>query len=757
MQVNFLELKSTKKKSPTSKEKFISVNSNNPASTLQKPSFENLLAYSKITFKSKMEEHLGQGARYQGNDTTKFLISAPFAEKISVQIVKDDDYKNPKTYPLEKIGDKFESTIKNVAVGDKYRFKVTSPNGETFTTYDPRADFLPNDIDGYKKNSDWSQIIDHSTFNWTDEEWIESRKDSNTDSFGWGIPNDTVIESIHIGALGGFTKAKEELDRIAHEKVATAVRVMPIGEFYGSANWGYDESAKFAVENAYGDPNDFKSFVNYAHAKGIKVFLDVVPNHFGPNGTNIHRLMPTFAEGKDYAWGKMLEFNGENGKYMRSYMTDMLMNWAVNYHVDGFRFDATHVMDSDDTVKGMISELRSHHDTRKLILYPEDMRISRTLANSNMAKKVKEFNWGFNGLTTFDFYKSLLANATPTEVHDFNPNLSELEYIYKNGIKNSHEEKALEDYNCPEWFKDHSRYILEHVPKNGSDNFIVNISNHDEIGNDAGGKRNMVSILSDRLGMVLRCDMDWKQASWLTFDMIKNYAKFGCCLPEEIQRKYGCNNPVTKEEFDGAIHDAFETNKMIIGAMFMHPSPKEFFVGDERGELAPFKFFCEMPPTSINPHNKKTYEQELEEQKGYPANKIALRESRINNPDYSIDWIKKGTLKFSKDFAAMLKEIPVFQTADFNHICTYAHNDKNILEVKRYNDFDEEVIALINFSDNAVDGFEAKTTRLLEVSEIINSNDTKYNGNGKYNNKWKEHIYTNDLTIPPHGIIVIEP
>lgn len=714
----------------------------------------NYLSYANISFKAAMSEHLGQGARYLGNGKTKFTLTAPLAQSAMVSIINENEDRPPRRIELEKHNDLFEVIVDDVKPGSKYYYTILDENYNSCNLYDPRADYLPHDINGYTPKSGLSEVIDHKSFSWSDEDWLKNRQSSNPEKTGWGLPNSTIIESIHIGALGGFKNAKQELDKIAENGIANAVRIMPIGEFYGKINWGYDESGKYAVENTYGRPEDFKDFVNHAHEKGINVILDVVPNHFGPYGTVVHKLFNTFAEGNETPWGKPLEFNGDKGKHMRSYMTDMLMNWAVNYHVDGFRLDATQCMQSDETLKSIVSDLRSHQETKDLILYPEDMRLSRVMANSNIQKEVSDDNWGFNAITTFDFYKSLIANLTSQKKHNCEPSISELEQVFKNVILQSHEEDIV---NNPSIHQDYRKVCEERLklPKANSDNMLINISNNDEIGNDAGGKRNPVNILSIKLDLINRCEGDWQQAQWLIFDLVKNYVQTGKCLSEDIQKSYGCKKPITQEELNKKFKTSFELNKVAIGTMFMHPSAKEFFMGDDRFELAPFKYFCETPPDAINPNTKVPYIKEMESQKGYPPTTQAFNESIMYQPQYNSDSLNQATLDFSKDFAKLLKKLPAFKTADLNKICTYAHTSDNILEVKRYNEYNDEVIAVINLSGKAKQGFELKTTISdSELEEVINSNDKKYNGNGRYINKNKNQIKANDLIIPPYGITV---
>jgi len=701
-----------------------------------------------VHFKSSLSEHFSQGAKYSAMQGTRFTLQAPLASAVSLLVSRNDDYNHLELYPLHKQGDKFSGIVKDVKVGDKYKYVVQKNNGEYFKCYDPRADYLPNDIDGFKPNSEWCEVIDHKQFNWSDDEWMRNR--AIRDVRGWHLPDDMILESLHIGLLGGFKNAKKEIDNIVRKGVANTIRVMPVGEFYGDINWGYDEVAKYAPENAYGRPEDFKDFINYAHKNNIRVILDVVPNHFGVIGSIAQNLMPIYSQ-VDTPWGKSLEFNGENGKYMKSYMTDMLMNWAINYHVDGFRFDATHYMDSDTGIQDIMYDLRSHDETKDLILYSEDMRLSRIISNENQPKEVNEKNWGFNGLTNFDFFKALITLATGYPLHGVSPDLSLLEKIYKNGIDKSHEEKCINDGKTSTEYKDFCRRNLQY-PNFSEKNLLVNLSNHDEIGNSAGGKRNLINILSARLGMVLRMNDDWKAAQKLIIEMTKDYVKEGTIMPDFIQRQKGCVNPVNQETFKGEFAASFALNKLVIGATLLSLSPKEFFMGDDECELAPFKFFAN--------YQDKNTQDKIAYEKGYQPDYTAFNESQLQQDDYTQNKYKQETLLFTQDFLNIVKESRIQTECAQKHISTYAHksNNDNILELKYPKPDGTELIAVMNFSGTPYNSFTLRTTSHdTNLREIINSNSGKYGGTDWFLNSYNNNnLQAKKVILPPHSIVVFE-
>lgn len=210
--------------------------------------------------------------------------------------------------------------------GDRYKFQL----GENETP-DPGAHFLPEGVHGP------AEVIDHNAF-----QWPRTERDIRRPAL-----NELVIYEMHVGAFtkeGTFRSAIEKLPHL-RELGATAIHVMPIADFAGRRNWGYDGVSLYAVSHDYGRPDDFKAFVAAAHREGLAVILDVVYNHFGPDGN----YLETYS--KDYfstrganLWGKNINFDGANSDFVRAFFIANAIHWMEHYHVDGFRLDATHAI-----------------------------------------------------------------------------------------------------------------------------------------------------------------------------------------------------------------------------------------------------------------------------------------------------------------------------------------------------------------------------------------------------------------------------
>jgi maltooligosyltrehalose trehalohydrolase len=220
-------------------------------------------------------------------------------------------------------------------VGPGARYLLSVNGGEHFP--DPFSRYQPEGVMGP------SEICDPKSFTWTDTAWA-------------GLPNHRglVLYEMHIGTCGGtFKKAAEQLERLASLGV-DAILVMPINQFVGRWNWGYDGVQLFAPHNTYGTPDDFKYFVNRAHQAGLGVVLDVVYNHLGPEGNYVWRLIDGLYQKKEGPWGALLDFTKREA---RDFVIGNALYWTGEFHVDGLRLDAVHCMEDDASPEHIVTEL----------------------------------------------------------------------------------------------------------------------------------------------------------------------------------------------------------------------------------------------------------------------------------------------------------------------------------------------------------------------------------------------------------------
>jgi maltooligosyltrehalose trehalohydrolase len=206
---------------------------------------------------------------------------------------------------------------------------------------DPASRYQPDDVHGI------SQIIDPNGFAWRDTDWRGR---------AW---EEAVIYELHIGTFtraGTFKAVEQRLDYLV-ELGVTAIQLMPVADFPGARNWGYDGVLPFAPDSRYGTPDELKHLVQAAHAKGLMMFLDVVYNHFGPDGNYLHvYAKPFFTDRHPTPWGAGINFDGENSRVVRDFFIHNALYWLEEYHFDGLRLDAVHAI-TDDSDPDVLTEL----------------------------------------------------------------------------------------------------------------------------------------------------------------------------------------------------------------------------------------------------------------------------------------------------------------------------------------------------------------------------------------------------------------
>jgi maltooligosyltrehalose trehalohydrolase len=233
----------------------------------------------------------------------------------------------------------FELCVPEASAGTRYQFEIN----QQLRVPDPASRFQPQDVHGP------SEVIGPEEFDWTDVAWR-------------GRPwEEAVIYELHTGAFtsqGTFAGVESKLDYLMDLGV-TAVELMPVSDFPGKRNWGYDGVLPFAPDSSYGRPEDLKRLVQAAHARGLMMFLDVVYNHFGPDGNYLRAYAPEFFTGKHHTpWGEAINFDGLGSRTVRDFFIHNALYWLEEYHFDGLRFDAVHAI-VDDSDPDILSELAS--------------------------------------------------------------------------------------------------------------------------------------------------------------------------------------------------------------------------------------------------------------------------------------------------------------------------------------------------------------------------------------------------------------
>ena len=267
---------------------------------------------------------------------TRFRLWAPAARQVVLELEAGAGTR------MSPQADGWWETTQNAPPPARYRFRV-----DGVAVPDPASRAQAGDVHG------WSVVTDTGAFRWRTEDWRGR---------DW---EDAVIYEIYAGLLGGFRGVAARLDDLAELGIA-ALELMPVADFPGARNWGYDGVLPFAPDELYGTPDDLRYLVDEAHARGMMIFLDAVYNHFGPDGNYLHLYAPEFFRGdRKTPWGDAIDFRRPQ---TRAFFIENALYWLDEFRMDGLRLDAVHAIDDDAfladlarTVRGVIPRDRKIH------------------------------------------------------------------------------------------------------------------------------------------------------------------------------------------------------------------------------------------------------------------------------------------------------------------------------------------------------------------------------------------------------------
>ena len=268
----------------------------------------------------------------------RFRLFAPVAERVGLCVDGREGQ-----IRMRSLGDGWHECVTREAwEGTRYRFVL--PDGRQVA--DPASRFQPEGVNGP------SEVIAPGRYLWQDGTWTGR---------SW---NEAVLYELHVGAFtpeGTFSAAIGKLDHLKDLGV-TIIEIMPIGDFSGTRGWGYDGVLWFAPQAAYGRPEDLKALVEAAHARGIAVMLDVVYNHFGPEGNYLPSYFPNLlTERHKTSWGAAVNYDGEQSDVVRALAIHNALYWIEEFHLDGLRLDAVHAI-IDESPKHVLTELAERVD-----------------------------------------------------------------------------------------------------------------------------------------------------------------------------------------------------------------------------------------------------------------------------------------------------------------------------------------------------------------------------------------------------------
>ncbi|WP_029587279.1 malto-oligosyltrehalose trehalohydrolase [Bradyrhizobium sp. URHD0069] len=253
------------------------------------------------------------GARLTA-DGASFRLWAPAAKRVDLLLERAQPMRRSE-------GGWFAADVSGARAGVRYKFRID----DEVDVPDPASAFQPDDISGP------SEVIDHASYPWRASNWR-------------GRPwQDTVLIETHVGTFtreGTYLAMIDKLDHLVAMGI-TAVELMPLADFAGQRNWGYDGVLWYASDSAYGRPDDLKTLIDEAHLRGLMVFLDVVYNHFGPEGNYLGRYAPAFFTEAQTPWGSAIDYRVPE---VRAFAIENALYWLREYRFDGLRLDAVHAI-----------------------------------------------------------------------------------------------------------------------------------------------------------------------------------------------------------------------------------------------------------------------------------------------------------------------------------------------------------------------------------------------------------------------------
>lgn len=395
------------------------------------------------------------GATYLGNSRVQFLLWAPLAQKVEVHLMDTED----RMVPLERDGRGYHhAIIDNVTAESRYVYRLDGQKERP----DPASRFQPQGIHGP------SEIIAH-TFDWGDS-WS-------------GLPiKFYVIYELHVGTYtpkGTFDSIIPHLEYLKDLGI-TAVELMPVAQFPGDRNWGYDGVYPFAAQNSYGGPQGLRRLAKACHQRGLALILDVVYNHLGPEGNYLADFAPYFTERYCTPWGKAINFDGPYSDDVRRFFIDNALYWITEVGIDALRLDAVHAI-LDHSPYTFLEQLadavqnQAHCLNRQVYLLPE------SAANDSRLIRRRELGgYGMDGQWNDDFHHCvhvLLTGERRGYYQDYE-SIEDLAKAYTEGFIYSGEYSPYRHHRHGSSSKD--------IP---AERFIVFAQNHDQIGNRMLGDR----------------------------------------------------------------------------------------------------------------------------------------------------------------------------------------------------------------------------------------------------------------------------
>jgi maltooligosyltrehalose trehalohydrolase len=385
--------------------------------------------------------HGGFGARLLGPNRTLFRLWAPSANAVALVLGE-----GPEALPMNRLSGGWYELEADCGAGTRYRFRLE----DGLQVPDPASRAQDRNPHGA------SVVTDPAAHAWRDAGWR-------------GRPwQEAVIYELHVGAFGGFAGVAKRLPELAAIGI-TAIELMPIAAFPGEHNWGYDGVLPYAPDNAYGSPEDLKALVDAAHAQGVMVFLDVVYNHFGPDGNYLNSYAREFFRTDvQTPWGAAIDFRRPE---VREFFIENAVYWLNEFHMDGLRFDALHAISGQEWLPELAAQIRARAQRRPHLVMEHEDNAAALLGDAFDAQWNDDGHHALHVLLTGEHhgYYSDYADAPAQRL----ARCLEQGFIYQ-GEASAHrggKPRGEPSAQLPPWA------------------FVLFLQNHDQVGNRALGER----------------------------------------------------------------------------------------------------------------------------------------------------------------------------------------------------------------------------------------------------------------------------
>jgi maltooligosyltrehalose trehalohydrolase len=396
------------------------------------------------------------GVTFAPDGEARVLVWAPLAETVAIRL-RDGDL----TIPLDNtVPGYWQTTTDQISAGDLYTFVLNNDR----SLPDPVSMAQPQGVHGP------SQVVDTSAFAWTDQHWQ-------------GPPlKDYLLYELHTGTFtpeGTFAGIESKLDYLVDLGI-TAIELMPVAQFPGERNWGYDGVSPFSVQYSYGGAAGLQRLVNACHAKGLAVVLDVVYNHIGPEGNYLPAYGPYFTSKYRTPWGDAINFDDDYSDSVRRYVVENVLMWFRDFHIDALRLDAVHAI-RDESDKHILREIKEYVDVLMVETgKPHHLIVELDLNEPRYISPLENQGYGMDAQWNDEFHHALRVTAGG-ERHGY--------YADYDGI--NHLAKSYKDAYVYDGLYMPRRSCIVGSPTKGhpGHQFVVFSQNHDQIGNRMLGER----------------------------------------------------------------------------------------------------------------------------------------------------------------------------------------------------------------------------------------------------------------------------